>query len=340
MSGSPNISGQQIGPAVETVQVYTPIVGTFDAFGNLIQLYGAGGVPLNLGVLTNPMTTAGDMIDGGTGGVEQRLAIGTSGQVLTVSAGAPAWQTPAFVNPMTTAGDIIDATTGGAPQRLAVGSNGQVLTVVTGAPAWQTPAASFANPMTNAGDLIDGGTAGAAQRLGIGSTGNVLTVVAGAPTWQAPAFVNPMTTAGDIIDGGSSGTPQRLAAGSNGQVLTISSSVPAWATPGSAPPVNPQTGTTYTFVLSDAPQQSNYQGIVTMNNSSANTFTIDTHANVAFPNGTVIAIIQIGTGQTTIAAAGGVTLHNPSSVTARAQYSTLVIHQIAQDSWILGGDMT
>lgn len=340
MSGPPNISGVSVGPATETVAIYTPIVGTFDASGNLIQLYGAGGVPLNLGILVNPMTTVGDMIDGGTGGVEQRLAIGTSGQVLTVSAGAPAWQTPAFVNPMTTAGDIIDATTGGAPQRLAVGSNGQVLTVVTGAPAWQTPAASFANPMTNAGDLIDGGTAGAAQRLAIGSTGNVLTVSGGAPVWQAPAFVNPMTTTGDLIDGGSSGTPQRLGIGSTNNVLTVVAGAPAWAAPGAAMPVNPQTGTTYTFVLTDAPQSSNYQGIVTMNNSSANTFTIDTHANVAFPNGTVIAIIQIGTGQTTIAAAGGVTLHNPSSVTARAQYSTLVIHQIAQDSWILGGDMT
>ena len=40
---------------------------------------------------TNPMTTAGDLIDGGTAGAPQRLAIGSAGQVLTVVSGAPAW---------------------------------------------------------------------------------------------------------------------------------------------------------------------------------------------------------------------------------------------------------
>jgi hypothetical protein len=40
---------------------------------------------------TNPMTTAGDIIKGGSAGAPQRLAIGSSGDVLTVSAGAPAW---------------------------------------------------------------------------------------------------------------------------------------------------------------------------------------------------------------------------------------------------------
>jgi Repeat of unknown function (DUF5907) len=43
--------------------------------------------------MSNPMTTAGDLIDGGSGGTPQRVAIGSSGQVLTVSAGAPAWET-------------------------------------------------------------------------------------------------------------------------------------------------------------------------------------------------------------------------------------------------------
>jgi hypothetical protein len=40
----------------------------------------------------NPMTTAGDLIDGGASGAAQRLAVGTTGQVLTVSGGAPAWE--------------------------------------------------------------------------------------------------------------------------------------------------------------------------------------------------------------------------------------------------------
>ena len=39
----------------------------------------------------NPMTTAGDLIRGGTSGAAARLGIGTAGQVLTVVSGAPAW---------------------------------------------------------------------------------------------------------------------------------------------------------------------------------------------------------------------------------------------------------
>jgi len=41
--------------------------------------------------MSNPMTTAGDIIVGGAAGAPTRLAIGTSGFVLTVSGGTPAW---------------------------------------------------------------------------------------------------------------------------------------------------------------------------------------------------------------------------------------------------------
>lgn len=41
--------------------------------------------------MTNPMTTIGDMVKAGVGGVAERLPIGTDGQVLTVSSGSPAW---------------------------------------------------------------------------------------------------------------------------------------------------------------------------------------------------------------------------------------------------------
>jgi hypothetical protein len=69
---------------------------------------------------TNPMTTAGDLIDGGSGGAAQRLGVGTVGQVLTVSSGTvPAWQAAPFTNPMTTPGDIIYESSGTAPTRLA-----------------------------------------------------------------------------------------------------------------------------------------------------------------------------------------------------------------------------
>lgn len=41
--------------------------------------------------MTNPMTTAGDIIYGGTNGAPTRLAKGTDGQVLTLASGNPSW---------------------------------------------------------------------------------------------------------------------------------------------------------------------------------------------------------------------------------------------------------
>jgi hypothetical protein len=108
---------------------------------------------------------------------------------------------------------------------------------------------------------------------------------------------------------------------------------------GSPPPVNPQTGTTYTLALTDAPAASANQGIVTMNNASANTLTIPANGTVAFPVGSVLQVVQLGAGQTTIAITTD-TLLNASSVTARAQNSTLTLTKVATTTWVLSGDNT
>lgn len=44
--------------------------------------------------MTNPMTTTGDTIYSSSGSTPARLGIGSTGQVLTVSGGLPAWATP------------------------------------------------------------------------------------------------------------------------------------------------------------------------------------------------------------------------------------------------------
>ncbi len=202
----------------------------------------------------------------------------------------------------------------------------------------------FANPMTAAGDLIYGGTSGAATRLPIGAAAQVLTVSGGLPAWVAnPAgFANPMTTLGDLITGGTGGAAGRLGVGATGQILTVVAGAPAWALAAPPPvlPVDVQTGTAYTLALTDAPAANGYQGIVTMNNAAANTVTVPPNSSVAFPVGTQVQVVQLGAGQTAVAAGAGVTVSNPSSLTARAQYSTLVLTQVAANLWVLGGDMT
>ncbi len=46
---------------------------------------------ISSGSMTNPMTSVGDLIIGGTAGTPARLAVGTSSQYLTVVAGSPYW---------------------------------------------------------------------------------------------------------------------------------------------------------------------------------------------------------------------------------------------------------
>lgn len=291
--------------------------------------------------LVNPATTKGDLLVD-NGAALARLPVGADTFVLTADAtqtlGVKWAAVPAgFSNPMTTAGDIITGGSGGTAQRLGIGTAGFVLTSVAGAPAW---AATFTNPMSAKGDLIAGGTAGAATRFPVGSN-NLVLVADSAQTlgvkWAA--VPTPLTTKGDILT--FAAAPARLAVGSDGQVLTADSTQTdgiKWASPGGSPPAyNAQTGTAYTLALTDAPAASSSQGIVSMNNAAANVVTIPLHASVAWLTGTILQIIQLGAGQTTVTCPGG-SLVSASSFAARAQNSTLVITYLGSDVWVLSGD--
>ena len=103
---------------------------------------------------------------------------------------------------------------------------------------------------------------------------------------------------------------------------------------------NAQTGTTYTFVLTDADNK-----LVTASNASAQTYSIPTNASVAFPIGTQINLIQIGAGQVTVnAVTSGTTTIVSTGATAaspkcRAQYSALTCIKRDTDSWYVIGDI-
>ena len=105
--------------------------------------------------------------------------------------------------------------------------------------------------------------------------------------------------------------------------------------------LNAQTGTTYTFVLTDADNK-----LVTASNASAQTYSIPTNANVAYAIGSQINIIAIGAGQVTInAVTSGTTtvLSNGATAAApklRVQYSSATCIKVATDTWYVIGDIS
>jgi hypothetical protein len=99
-------------------------------------------------------------------------------------------------------------------------------------------------------------------------------------------------------------------------------------------PADAQTGTTYTLVLADDGK------IVTLSNASAITLTIPTNASVAFPVGAEVDLAQLGAGQVTVAAAGGVTLNSyQSKVAIAGQYAAATLKKTATDTWLLVGNL-
>ena len=95
----------------------------------------------------------------------------------------------------------------------------------------------------------------------------------------------------------------------------------------------------YTGILANNGQ------VVTMNNASANTFSIPTNASVAYPVGTQINVLQIGAGQTTIqAVTSGTTSILSTAATAaapkiRARYGMATCIKAATDTWYVVGDI-
>jgi hypothetical protein len=95
----------------------------------------------------------------------------------------------------------------------------------------------------------------------------------------------------------------------------------------------------YTAVLANNGQ------VVTMDNASANTFSIPTNASVAFPIGTQINVLQIGAGQTTIQAvtSGTTTIQSTGATAAapklRARYSAATCLKAGTDLWYVFGDI-
>ena len=101
--------------------------------------------------------------------------------------------------------------------------------------------------------------------------------------------------------------------------------------PSTALSLNAQTGTTYTFVLTDANNT-----LVTASNASAQTYTIPPNSSVAYPIGSQINIIAIGAGQVTIASDGTTVITGVGTKLA-AQYAAATLICTSSNNFTLIG---
>jgi hypothetical protein len=96
-------SGQVLTVAGGVPSWATPTTGDIEGVtaGTGISGGGTSGTVTITNSMATAITTAGDLIKGTGSGTFDRLGIGSSGQILTVSSGAPAWATPSASGGMT-----------------------------------------------------------------------------------------------------------------------------------------------------------------------------------------------------------------------------------------------
>lgn len=219
--------------------------------------------------LTNPMSSPGDIIVGGTGGLAGRLAHGTDNQVLTVSGTSLVWTTqiptlsgnsgklltnngtitqwqtfyeiPAISGPES--GKIL-SNNGSVAQWVAntnpptvTGQSGKFLGNDGNSTLWysisQVPSTvgQAGKVLTNDGSSYSWNTLVSVLPTVTGNTGKFLTTNGTTIAWDNPpsGFSNPMSAQADIIVGDTAGAAIRLGHGTDGQALTSVFSGGVWS---------------------------------------------------------------------------------------------------------------
>lgn len=183
--------------------------------GYVLQSNGSS-APTWASVLTNPMTTGGDMIYGGASGVPTRLANGTTGQLLTSQGGtsAPTWTslkaptTTALLSTGSQSGVAITVatTTITATAGATYTNNGNTYTLLN-SPAASTGPILFSGTGTTSGTTFTKSTGTGPATIVANAANNVQTMATyTAPSGPAPLYLKiRLVGAGGGGSGGGSG---------------------------------------------------------------------------------------------------------------------------------------
>ena len=148
-------------------------------------------------------------------------------------------------------------------------------------------------------------------------------------TLTSPTVTTPTLT----LSATSSTTSGRIAFDATNDKIIVGDGTNAVEFAPSTTLINAQSAS-YTLVAADKDK------MVEMGVGSANNLTVPLNSSVPYAIGTKITVVQTGSGQTTIAPTGGVTINGTPGLKLRAQWSAVTLVKRAENTWVAFGDLT
>jgi hypothetical protein len=268
----------------------------------------------------NPMTTTGDIVYEASASTAARLAIGTSGQVLTVAGGIPSWQAAGGSTTLTTTD--FTATSGQTSftvtytpallqgvyrngiklgQADYTSTSGTAIVLATGAITGDLIQVQYFSSLatTTAVNSISFGSTGltpstatsgvvsVAGTLGVGYGGTGLTAgtSGGIPYFSSTSAITSsaaLTQYGVVYGGGAGAAPVSTAAGTTGQILTATTGgAPTWASPAASGATITGTTTSATYYVVGTTLTSGTLSTASISNTNAVSYNANTGALTA-----------------------------------------------------------
>lgn len=169
-------------PAGKSMWVFNNGTNVVDAVTHLSSLTLSSALPATSGGTAQTSYTTGDIIYASGANTLAKRSIGTTGQVLTVSGGVPAWTTLSGGGSVTSV-DVSGGTTGLTTSGGPITSSG----TITLAGTLAATNGGTAQTSYTTGDMIYASGTNTLAKRSIGTTGQVLTVSGGVPTWATPS---------------------------------------------------------------------------------------------------------------------------------------------------------